>query len=348
MGPPLTTIQQDVCGADPSWACERVLEATDGNEFLATTVDFLIEKPFQILLILVIAFVANQLVRRAIRRFAARVAAGQQSFMRTIKEKGPEVLVGSPSPGRAAARAATIADVLRGLASIAIYGIAGLLVLGELGLDLGPLLAGAGIAGIALGFGAQSLVKDCITGIFMLIEDQFGVGDVIDAGEASGTVEAVSLRSTRLRDVNGTVWHIPNGVIVRVGNKSQQWSRAVIDMPVALNADVRQAEQVLTRVANELVRDPVWAARVLEAPEVLGVESLGPDGVKLRVLVKTKPAEQWGVMRELRVRLKEAFDAEGIPLLATPAVAPAPVPAPADPAPRKASATKKRAAPAQA
>jgi small conductance mechanosensitive channel len=346
MGPPLTTTLQDVCGADPSWACERVLEATDGNEFLATTVDFLVAKPLQILLILVIAFVANQLVRRAIRRFTARVAAGQQSFMRTIKEKGPEVLVGSPTPGRAAARAATLADVLRGLASIAIYSIAGLLVLGELGIELGPLLAGAGIAGIALGFGSQSLVKDCITGIFMLVEDQFGVGDVIDAGEASGTVEAVSLRSTRLRDVNGTVWHIPNGVMVRVGNKSQQWSRAVIDMPVALSADVRHAEEVLTRVANELVRDPAWAARVLGAPEVLGVESLGSDGVKLRVLVKTKPAEQWAVMRELRVRLKEAFDAEGISMLTPPAGVPAP--APADPAPKKASATKKRAAPAQA
>jgi small conductance mechanosensitive channel len=262
--------------------------------------------------------------------------------MRTVKERGPEVLTGSPTPGRAAARAATIAYVLRGIASIAIYGVAALLVLGELGIELGPLLAGAGIAGIAVGFGAQSLVKDCISGMFMLVEDQFGVGDVIDAGDATGTVEAVSLRSTRLRDVNGTVWHIANGEIVRVGNKSQQWSRAVIDMPVALQADVRHAEEVLTRVANELTSDPAWTARVLEAPEVLGVESLGPDGIKLRVLVKTKPAEQWAVMRELRVRLKEAFDAEGIPMPSLPGN---PVP---EPPQKKRAATKKPAAPARA
>ena len=187
-------------------------------------------------------------------------------------------------------------------------------MLGELGINLGPLLAGAGIAGIALGFGAQSLVKDCITGIFMLIEDQFGVGDVVDVGEASGVVEAVSLRSTRLRDVNGTVWHVPNGEILRVGNKSQQWARAVIDMPVAARRRRPPGRAGAHRVADELVQRPGVGGRVLEAPRCSASSPSAPTASSCGCMVKTKPAEQWAVMRELRVRLKEAFDAEGIPL----------------------------------
>ena len=134
---------------------------------------------------------------------------------------------------RSAARAATIGQVLRSLSSAVIYTFAAMYVLAELGLQLGPLIAGAGVAGVALGIGAQSLVRDFLSGMFMLIEDQYGVGDVIDVGVASGTVEAVTLRTTRLRDLNGTVWHVPNGTIARIGNQSQQWGRAVVDTLVA-------------------------------------------------------------------------------------------------------------------
>jgi moderate conductance mechanosensitive channel len=305
---------EDTCGTDPSWVCQQVLEETDGNEFLARTADFLIAKPAQILLIVGLAFVANRLVRRAIHRFTDRVASGQELVRRTLRDHGPDVLTTPQVSGRAAARAQTIGNVMRGIATVIIYSIAGLLILGELGINLGPLLAGAGIAGVALGFGAQSLVKDCISGTFMVIEDQFGVGDVVDVGEASGVVEAVSLRATRLRDAEGTVWHVPNGEILRVGNKSQQWARAVVDVPVAHGADLRHAEGVLARVAEEVANDPAWSAKVLEPPEMLGVETYGPEGVTLRVTIKTKPAEQWAVMRELRLRLKEAFEHEGIAL----------------------------------
>ena len=305
---------EDACGSDPSWACQQVLEWTDGNEFLARTIDFIIAKPIQILFIVLLAFIANRLVRRAILRFTERIASGQQAVFRTLSDLGPDVLTPHQRSGRAAARAQTIGNVMRGMASVAIYFVASLLILGELGINLGPLLAGAGIAGIALGFGAQSLVKDCISGTFMLIEDQFGVGDVIDVGEAAGSVEAFSLRATRLRDGEGTVWHVPNGEILRVGNKSQQWARAVIDVSIGPGADVRHAEEVLARVATEVTNDPEWSAKVLEAPELLGVETYGPEGVTIRVTIKTKPAEQWSVMRELRLRLKEAFDQEGIAL----------------------------------
>jgi small conductance mechanosensitive channel len=187
-------------------------------------------------------------------------------------------------------------------------------VLGALGLDLGPLLAGAGVAGVALGFGAQSLVKDFLSGMFMLIEDQYGVGDVVDVGEASGTVEEVSLRVTRLRDQNGTVWHVPNGEIRRVGNKSQQWARAVLDIAVAPSADLEQAAAVIGEAARTVWELDEAKADVLDSPEVLGIEYLGPDAATIRVQGKTRPGAQWRVSRLLRVRIAEALAEAGIDL----------------------------------
>jgi small conductance mechanosensitive channel len=211
---------------------------------------------------------------------------------------------------RAEQRITALTSVLRSVASFAIFTIAALLVLGEAGANLGPLLAGAGIIGIALGFGSQALVKDFLSGLFILVEDQFGVGDIVDLDrQTAGTVEAVSLRTTRLRAVDGTVWHVPNGDISRVGNKSQHWSRALLDVDVAYDTDIDHAKAVIKRVADELCRE---RDDILEAPEVWGVESLGPHSVVIRLVVKTRPSDQYPVSRELRQRLKEAFDAEGI------------------------------------
>ncbi len=213
---------------------------------------------------------------------------------------------------RAAQRATTLAGVLSSVGAAAIWTVAALVALGELGLNLGPLIAGAGIAGIALGFGAQTLVRDFLSGLFMLIEDQYGVGDIVDVGEASGVVERVTLRSTRLRDVDGTVWHVPNGEIKRVGNKSQDWARALLDVLVTYDSDIALAQAEVARVAAELVQDPAYADLVLGEPEVWGVERVGPEGLAIRLVVKTKPAEQWTIARALRARIKEAFDAAGI------------------------------------
>jgi small conductance mechanosensitive channel len=200
--------------------------------------------------------------------------------------------------------------VLRSLVTATIYAIAGFMILGVIGIDLGPLLAGAGIIGIALGFGSQSLVRDFLSGIFILIEDQFGVGDIVNLdNETSGTIEAVSLRTTRLRAVDGTVWHVPNGEIRRVGNQSQHWSRALIDVEVAYDTDVDHAQDVIAAVAHEIA---VEDKDVLDEPEVWGVEALGANGVAIRLVVKTRPSEQYRVSRELRRRLKAAFDREGI------------------------------------
>jgi small-conductance mechanosensitive channel len=213
---------------------------------------------------------------------------------------------------RAAARAETLGLVLRSVASFFIWALAFVTILGQIGISLGPLIAGAGLAGVALGFGAQSLVKDFLAGIFILVEDQYGVGDIVDAGEATGTVEAVSLRTTKLRDVNGTVWHIPNGAIVRVGNKSQQWARALLDIVVSYGSDLDLAQQVIKGVADELWQDPAWTGQVLEEPEVWGVEDLGPAGITIRLVVKTQPSRQFTVMRELRQRLTVGLDAAGV------------------------------------
>lgn len=250
----------------------------------------------RIVIVVAIAFVATQLVRRAIRR-----------FVEGVRNRTTDAL----SP-RAAQRAETLGALLRSIASFVIWTIAALTVLGELGINLGPLIAGAGIVGIALGFGAQNLVRDFLSGIFMLIEDQYGVGDTIDVGPASGVVEGVSLRTTRIRDVEGNVWHVPNGTIQWVANMSQQWARALVDVDVSVDSDPDAATTVLLDAATALAADPVWRVEFLEPPEVWGVERLGPDGYTVRLAAKVRPGSQWKVARELRARIGTALDGAGI------------------------------------
>jgi moderate conductance mechanosensitive channel len=209
-------------------------------------------------------------------------------------------------------RAEAIGSVLRSVASIVVLGIGVVLVLGELGINLAPIVASAGVVGVALGFGAQNLIKDFIAGIGIILEDQYGVGDVVDLGEASGTVEAVGLRITRLRDVNGVVWYVRNGEILRVGNKSQGFAQVVIDMPVAHDTDLERARTAMQEVADEMYAEAEWGAVLLAEPESLGVEQITAEGVFLRLVVRSMNADQWRVGRELRMRLKERFVAEGI------------------------------------
>src|ERR671910_2978632 len=224
---------EQACGADPSWACQRVLELTESESWAEATE--LLDVPLRILLIFVVAWLANRLVRRAIRRLTDGIGNPEaQERIRRLKRRAPAAVVPAGSLSlRSAARAHTLAQVLQSIATIGIWTIALVMMLGELGVNLGPLIAGAGIAGVAIGFGAQSLVKDFLSGIFMLAEDQYGVGDIIDAGE-----------------VNGTVWHIPNGTIERIGNKSQQWARALLDVNVTYGTDVEDAQNVIKAVAD--------------------------------------------------------------------------------------------------
>ena len=305
----------DACGeSNRGFVCERVYDWT-GNDGLATAADWLLDRPIRIALILVMAWIAARFAKRAIVRFTKRIAATPSSSrLQKLREKGPgRTLIDEAERSRAEARAETLGHVLRSVAVALVWSLAALVVLGEIGVNLGPLIAGAGIGGVALGFGAQSIVKDFLSGLFMLIEDHYGVGDFVDLGYASGTVEEVSLRSTTIRDVRGTVWHVPNGEIARVGNYSQLWSKAVVDIEVAYDTDIRVAMGVMQQVADELWDDPEWGGDELsEAPTVFGIQSLGASGVGLRLAVKTEPSMQWSVEREIRLRIKEAFDAAGI------------------------------------
>lgn len=327
IGTVLATTVEQACGTEPGLLCELVFDTT-GSETFADVADFLV-KPVKVVLILLVAWIVKRFVARAID---GAIDGFVESQTKKLAES-QEVVVDDPKPRRFEAlqalalrreerqaiqiqrtqqRAQTLGAVLRSIASLTIYFIAVVMVLGEFNVNLGPLIAGAGIIGVALGFGAQSLVKDFLSGIFMLLEDQYGVGDVVNLGDASGTVEAVNLRTTQVRDVSGTLWHVPNGEIRRVGNMSQQWARAVLDLEVAYDTDLNHAMSVIKGVADGLWEEALPHATVLEEPQLYGVQAFGADAITIRLGVKTEPAEQWATQRELRARLKEAFDAEGI------------------------------------
>jgi small conductance mechanosensitive channel len=310
-----------IAAADPGsapdcadyWLCQQVYEWS-GAEWLAENARALIATPARILLIVVIAVVVRYLAHRAIRRLTDTTAVGPlPSILRARRLRATALGDGAEQlTARRTQRAEAIGSVLRSCASIVVLAIAVVLVLGELGINLAPILASAGVVGVALGFGAQNLVKDFIAGIGIILEDQYGVGDVVDLGEASGTVEAVGLRITRLRDVNGVVWYARNGEILRVGNKSQGYAQVVIDMPVAHDTDLDRCRTVLQEVADEMYAEEEWAGVLLAEPESLGVEMITAEGVVMRLQVRTTNAEQWRVGRELRLRLKERLAVEGI------------------------------------
>jgi small conductance mechanosensitive channel len=291
--------------------CAALYRAT-GIRLFATALGELVPALLQIMLILVLAWLLNRVLRRLIKNFSRTLQ--NQGLQRLSALRGRSLLADTTPVdlARATMRTETIGGVLRSVATFLVWFFATFLVLAELGIELGPLIAGAGIAGIALGFGAQNLVRDFLSGIFMLVEDQYGVGDVVDVGEATGQVEAITLRLTRLRDVEGVVWHIPNGEIRRVGNKSQQWSRALLDIGVSYGTDIPQAINVIKEVADSVWNDPEFGPLVLEEPEVWGVEQFGPNQVLIRLVLKVAPLKQWDIGRELRKRLKAAFDQAGI------------------------------------
>ncbi len=295
--------------------CSWVYDRTDGNESAANAVHWFVDKPLQVLAVLLIGWILTRVARRWVAGVVTRVVAPERTSTERLRNLGldlPETLAASEPDPRRAGRAHSISVVLTSFTIVVIWVITGLTILGIVGIQLGPLLAGAGIAGVALGFGAQSLVKDCIAGLFMLIEDQYGVGDVADLGEAVGVVERFSLRTTVLRSVDGTVWHVPNGVVQRVGNRSQLWSVALLDVDVAYDTDLDQARELLERAATEICELPEFSEQVLEPPQVLGVEALAADGISIRLTVKVTPGSQWDLQRTLRQHVKRVFDEASI------------------------------------
>ncbi|TDC83243.1 mechanosensitive ion channel family protein [Micromonospora sp. KC606] len=299
------------CLDDP--LCEFVLK-TSGSTWFAEGSYWIVLKPLRIVLILLLALAARWALHRTINRLVRSTSESTMpTLLRPLRERIPSAAVDPEQfvPERRRQRAEAIGSVLRSMVTAFVFGIALLMVLKEFSFDLAPLLASAGIAGVALGFGAQSLVKDLIAGLFMLIEDQYGVGDTVDLGEATGVVEAVGLRVTTVRDGRGVLWYIRNGEIVRVGNKSQGWALVVVDLPIGF-AGTEEASAVLRTAAASVAMDPELAPEIVEAPEVLGVEQMTVDGAVIRTVVKTTADGQFAVGRELRRRLAEALENSGI------------------------------------
>ncbi len=209
-------------------------------------------------------------------------------------------------------RAQTLGNILRHALLVVMAFIAILMIMGELGIQLGPLLATAGIGAVAVGFGAQSLVKDVISGFFLILENQYRIGDVIEVGGVSGLVESVSLRITVLRDLEGRVHTIPNGEIKVVTNFSKEWSRAVVDIGVSYREDIDQVIAVLSEIGKELSEEEPYKSAILEPMQILGVEKFKESEIVIRMIVKTAPLKQWEVSRELKKRIKVRFDEKGI------------------------------------
>lgn len=292
--------------------------AQSASDFLLhlASIDFWLGAPLRIIMIVLIGLILHAMVRLLIRKVTSSIARGTQS---RVVAASPKKRQGNRwktdttlSSARQSQRAKTVGSVLRSVASIVIWTVTIVMIIAELGFNIAPVIASAGVVGVALSFGAQSLVKDFLSGIFIVAEDQLGIGDWVDLGEASGEVEAVGLRTTQVRDLEGTLWHVRNGEILRVGNSSQGWARTVVDLPIPYDADIDEMADFLVEATSEALQKPGIKGNVTGKPEYLGVQSITGESVTLRLLVKTAPAAQFSVGRKLREELKKAMDARGI------------------------------------
>lgn len=319
----VTLADKPACADEDDSLCKTLWDWTHQG-WLAGSADTIVAPVGRIVIIVVVAVVVRFLLYRLISRITkASVNGVVPVALRPLKEKAMSTRLGEAAAAsllseRRRQRAETIGSILRSTASFAVFAIAFVLVLGELGINLAPIIASAGIVGVALGFGAQNLVKDFISGMFMILEDQYGVGDIIDAQLASGTVEAVGLRTTRLRDPHGTVWYVRNGEVLRIGNKSQGVANVVLDIPVAA-ADVARARSSIRDLAAELWHDEEWRPSLLSEPTQSDVEERDDGTTVLRLTLVARRGDQWPVGRELRSRIGARFAADAIdsPLTST-------------------------------
>ena len=294
-------------------------------EWTETNRHWLLEVPIRIVaytfVVLIARFALHRMIDRAATGRSRRKAAESDQavvkkppLLRGLRDRAPSPSAGGRTAERRQQRAQTIASVLKSTVSIVLLIWFALGVLNVLGVNIAPFIASAGVVGLAIGFGAQNLVRDFVTGVFMLLEDQYGVGDTVDLGDAIGEVESVGLRVTTVRDIDGTLWYVRNGEIARVGNMSQDYAVARIEIPVAPTADVERAEKVALDAAHVALDDPKIAAKTLGDAEMLGVQEVRSDQVTLRMTVKTRPGVQWSVQRRLRREILRAFDEKGIEL----------------------------------
>jgi small-conductance mechanosensitive channel len=295
-------------------SCSLLWKITNSEGF-AENGGVVLDKIGQILLILLAAWLLRWIVNRSIARIIKQVTSvkGPQGIAELAERLASSAnrrgeIVGD----RSQKRAETLTGVLQHVAGIVIWTVAFMLVLSAFNVNLAPILASAGIAGIAIGFGAQNLVQDYLAGIFILLEDQYGVGDVVDVGDASGSVVDMGLRVTTLRSLDGTLWYVRNGQILRVGNSSQSWAYVVVDTPLPPTADIDRAGEIIKEVAAAFVEEDEWRSHVLKEPEYLGPVEMTIDEVKVRLGVRTTSDQQWAAGRELRLRVTEALREAGI------------------------------------
>ncbi|MBV8159791.1 MAG: mechanosensitive ion channel family protein [Acidimicrobiia bacterium] len=287
------------------YSCELVTKL-GLTGFWAHTVQFVLDRPLRILIVVVVAAVLSRVLGRLAKR-TVEAMAGITPVRR--------------ASARADQRARTLAAVTGSVVRIVVWTTAGLTILGVLGINLGPLIAGASILGVALGFGAQALVRDFLSGFFILVEDQYGVGDRVSVTGTSGTVEEVTLRVTRMRGDDGSVWFVPNGEIRKVANATMGWQRALVDILIPLDAELDRALAVVAEECEAIAHDPAWAADVVEPPQVLGVDAMSADGFTVRLTARTVPQCQDAFARALRGRTAARLRAEGIRLGNAPAAA---------------------------
>ena len=307
---PATETLYTACGRtqNPGIACRMVWDVTHSTKAANLTMVYFAgpaQLVIRIAFVVLIALVLRLIAHRAIGRITARATresgdGGDRTHALLFRERRLQ-------------RASALGAILSNAASVTIFGIAAVIIIGDMGLNLAPVLASTAVLGVAIGFGAQNLVQDFLAGIFMLLEDQYGVGDVIDTSEVKGTVEEVGLRITKVRDADGVIWYLRNGAIKRVGNQSQGWARAVVDVPVAYTEDVGKVREIMELTAGELYNDEAWHDRFIDGqPKILGVESLDGAYVIVRLQARTAPLKNFEVARELRARLKAALDSADV------------------------------------
>ena len=279
-----------------------------------TAFKWVVSNGIAVLVTVVIAVITWWLIKRIITRVTrdAIRRAGAERPAQTRRPEHTAELSESLMGQRREQRAQALGQLLTSIMTFTVFGLTSLLVLTELGVDVTPLLASAGIAGVALGFGAQTLVKDFLSGVFLVMEDQYGPGDIVDLGTAIGTVEEVTLRITRIRDMSGVVWYVRNGEILRVGNRSQGWTMAVVDVPIAYNEDLDQVRRIIEEIGAQMDADPQYDGVLFGTPTYAGVESVSGDAVFVRVTAKAAPDQQMSAARALRERIKVAFDEAGV------------------------------------
>jgi small-conductance mechanosensitive channel len=300
-------ITNRVLDAGSSGSVHQIFTWLGANEAQATRAQSLLVGPIRICVIVVVAFGITRLVPRLCRR-----------LVRSLQLRTPLLR----ATARADNRAATIASVLASVFRVVVWVIAFLTILGVVGINLAPFVATATVVGAAVGFGAQSLVKDFLSGLLIVIEDQFGVADSVTVGDTTGTVEAVSLRTTRVRSFDGTVWFIPNGEIRKVGNSSEGFNQAIVDVEVPIGTDLRRAGEMAEDEARAIAAEPEWRDIILEPPVLLGVEQQTREGVTIRIVARTVSGQHAPVARAMRSRIVERLRREGAAWVS--ATAPAP------------------------